>query len=144
MDERTKRSLIEGLNRDLAGEYQAILQYLTYAARVSGPLRPELSAFFTREIQDELGHAQFLANKIVALGGEPTTEPKAVPHAETNQEMLQKVLEAERTAIRDYTERAKQAEEAGDKGLQVRLEDIVADETTHAEETARILQEWSL
>ena len=32
------------------------------------------------EIADEQGHAQFLADKIAALGGEPTIRPRPVPH----------------------------------------------------------------
>ena len=66
-----KKALIENLNEDLAGELSAIIQYLTYAAKVSGPYRPQLSQFLLTEVADEQIHAQFLANKIVALGGEP-------------------------------------------------------------------------
>ena len=58
--------------------------------------------------------------------------------------MLEQVLEAERSAVRNYTERAAQAEAYGDKGLQVQLEDMVRDESNHAEETQRILHEWPL
>jgi bacterioferritin len=58
--------------------------------------------------------------------------------------MVEAVLTAERRAIKDYTQRAKEAEEFGDKGLVVQLEDIVRDETSHAEETQRILQDWPL
>lgn len=136
--------LVAGLNEDLAGELGAITQYLIYAAKTNGPFRPELSQFFLKEVPDEQGHAQFLANKIVALGGEPTTVARPTPPAATNREMLQQVLEAERRAIADYTKRARQAEAFGDKGLQVQLENIVADETGHFEETERILQEWPL
>ena len=59
-----KETLIQGLNQDLAHEYQAIIQYVTYAATVSGIHRGELKEFFLAEIQDELRHAQFLADKI--------------------------------------------------------------------------------
>ncbi len=93
---------------------------------------------------DEQGHAQYLANKIVALGGEPTTKPRAVEGAETNRAMLEAVLDAERRAIADYTERARQADEFGDKGLAVQLEDMVRDESGHSEETERILRDWPL
>jgi bacterioferritin len=136
--------LIAGLNEDLAGEFGAIIQYVTYAARTSGPFRPELVQFFLKEVPDEQGHAQFLANKIVALGGEPVTVPRATPAASGNREMLMAVLEAEKRAIADYTRRARQAEAFGDKGLQVQLESIVADETGHYEETERILREWPM
>lgn len=139
-----KETLIKKLNEDLAGEYGAILQYIAYAAKVTGPYRRELSAFFAAEVPDETLHAQFLANKIVALGGEPTTKARPVKHAKSNREMLEAVLAAEKQARADYTERAQDAEAFGDKGLQVQLEDMVRDESTHYEETERILRDWSL
>jgi bacterioferritin len=139
-----KAELIERLNEDLAGELSAIIQYITYAAKATGPYRPQLAQFFLEEVPDEQAHAQYLANKIVALGGEPTTEPRPVPDAADNREMLQAVLAAERRAIADYTERALNAEDYGDKGLVVQLEDMVRDESNHAEETERILRDWPL
>jgi bacterioferritin len=137
-----KRAMIDHLNQDLAGELGAIIQYLTYAAKATGPYRPQLSQFFLTEVADEQLHAQFLANKIVALGGEPTTLPRPVPAAATNRAMLEAVLDAERRATKDYTQRAREADELGDKGLCVQLEDMVRDESGHAEETERILKDW--
>lgn len=139
-----KQTMIDHLNEDLAGELSAIIQYITYAAKATGPYRPQLSQFFLTEVADEQMHAQFLANKIVALGGEPTTKARPVPSAKTNQEMLQAVLGAEQQATRDYTQRAKEAEAFGDKGLAVQLEDMVRDESGHSEETERILRDWPL
>lgn len=139
-----KEALIKALNDDLAGELSAIIQYLVYAAKATGPYRPQLVNFFMAEVPDETTHAQFLANKIVALGGEPATVPRPVAPAHGNREMLERILEAEKRAINDYTLRAKQAEEFGDKGLQVQLEDMVRDESNHYEETERMLREWGL
>jgi bacterioferritin len=101
-----------------------------------------LSQFFLNEVPDEQGHAHYLANKIVALGGEPTTHPREVPPARNDREMVAAVCEAETRAVTDYTKRAKQAEEFGDKGLVVQLEDIINDETGHREETERLLRDW--
>jgi len=137
-----KKTLIQKLNEDLAGELGAIIQYLTYAAKATGPYRPQLAQFFLAEVPDEQGHAQFLANKIVALGGEPTTVPRPVPAAKGNRKMLEAVLKAEKQATKDYTQRAREADEFGDKGLSVQLEDMVRDESGHAEETERILRDW--
>ena len=139
-----KQTLIDHLNEDLAGELSAIIQYISYAAKATGPYRPQLAAFFLEEVVDEQGHAQFLANKIVALGGEPTTVPAPVPPAANNREMLEAVRDAERQAILDYTQRALEADEFGDKGLAVQLEDMVRDESSHAEETERMLRDWPL
>jgi bacterioferritin len=85
-----------------------------------------------------------LANKIVALGGEPTTVPRKVPSPDSNRGMVEAVVEAEAKAVVDYTKRAKQAEEFGDKGLVVQLEDMVRDEQGHREETERLLRDWPL
>jgi bacterioferritin len=139
-----KQALIDHLNEDLAGELSAIIQYITYAAKAKGPYRPQLVQFFLEEVADETLHAQFLSNKIVALGGEPTTTPRPVPTANTNQEMLEAILADEKQAGKDYTKRAEEADAYGDKGLVVQLEDMVRDETGHAEETARILMDWPL
>ncbi len=139
-----KQKLIDNLNEDLAGELSAIIQYITYAAKATGPYRPQLVQFFLEEVADEQMHAQYLANKIVALGGEPTTTPRAVPTAETNQEMLEAILAAEKQATKDYTTRAEEADAFGDKGLAVQLEDMIRDESGHSEETARILRDWPL
>jgi bacterioferritin len=139
-----KRALIERLNDDLAGELGAIIQYITYAAKATGPYRPQLAQFFLAEVADEQLHAQYLANKIVALGGEPTTVPRAVPSARSNREMLEQVLAAEQKACADYTQRAREADAFGDKGLSVQLEDMLRDESGHAEETERILRDWPL
>jgi bacterioferritin len=137
-----KQALIDALNEDLAGELQAVIQYLTYSAKVTGPWRPQLVTFMQTEIADELMHAQFLADKIAALGGNPTTTPRAVPAADDPHTMLEKILVAELQAGKDYTKRAQQADEFGDKGLTVQLEDMVRDETGHAEETAKLLKNW--
>ena len=139
-----KQTLLNHLNEDLAAELAAIIQYLTYAAKATGPYRPQLSQFFLTEVADEQLHAQYLANKIVAMGGEPVTVPRPVPVAHTNREMLEAILTAERKATEDYTTRAKEAEAAGEKGLSVQLEDMVRDESSHSEETERILRDWPI
>lgn len=138
----SKEDLIKALNEDLAGEYQAIIMYATYAASVTGPHRPMLKQFFGAEIPEELMHAQFLADKVASLGGTPTTTPRPVPQTSDPRQMLQNVLEAERNAIADYKARAEQAAELGEKGLTTHLEAIVEDETSHFEETEKILRGW--
>ena len=139
-----KQTLIDNLNEDLAGELSAIIQYITYAAKATGPYRPQLAQFFLEEVADEQLHAQFLPNKIVALGGEPITTPRPVPAANSNREMMEAVLAAELQAGKDYTQRAEEADAYGDKGLVVALEDIVRDEMGHSEETERMLRDWPL
>jgi bacterioferritin len=138
-----RQELIRGLNQDLAHEYEAIISYLLFSRLVSGPLRPVLAEFLEGEIADELSHAKFLAHKIVALGGTPTTEPAEVKLPETNRGMVEAALQSEIDTIQRYTQRIKQAEAAGELGLKIDLEDLVSDETRHREDLERILEGWT-
>ena len=135
-------SLIDGLNEDLAREFQAIVRYTQFAASVKGPFRPQISELFRNEIADELNHAHFLADKIAALGGEPTTVIPPVEVATDPRDMLQKVVNAEREDVEVYTRRAHEADQAGEVGLKVQLENIVLDETRHMEDIKKILDGW--
>lgn len=136
-----KRTLIDGLNEDLANEYGAVIMYSTYAAIVRGLHRAELKAFFEAEIPDELTHAGALANKISALGGRPTTEPSPVPEARGETEMLQNVLQAELDTIERYKRRRKQAEEFGEIGLMSQIEGFIEDESGHRDEVQKLLDD---
>ena len=140
----TKQELIDGLNTDLAAEFQAIITYRLFASLASGPYRQEFREFFEAEVPDELAHAAYLADKIVALGGEPVTEPLPVEISHDNREMFELALQAEIDTIARYEERIAQAEALGETGLKVRLEDLVSDETTHKEDRERILTNWPL
>ena len=142
MADREKRALLEGLNEDLANEYAAIILYRTYASAVTGPFRQELRQFFANEIPDEMGHAQLLADKIVALGGTPVTRPADVKMTEDPKEMLQNALADEEATITRYIERRRQAEEAGEAGLAVDLDDVIADESKHRDELRLMLTRW--
>lgn len=136
------KELIDGLNEDLAAEYQAVIMYRTYAALVTGPYRQELKAFFEGEIPDELAHAAFLADKIVALGGTPAVSPGPVPIAKDNREMLENALQAEVDTIERYTRRIDQAERAGEISIKVQLEDLIVDESNHRDDIRRMLMDW--
>lgn len=135
--------LIELLNGDLSREYQAIITYIQYAASVTGPYRQELKNFFLAEVPDETMHAQYLADKIAALGGVPTVTPEAVPQETEVKKMLENIVEAERTARNNYSARAKQADALGEIGLANRLEDMADDESNHLDETMKILRGWA-
>ena len=133
---------LERLNIDLAHEYAAVILYRTYASQVQGQWRMELRQFFEAEIPDELGHAQILADKIVALGGTPTTVPAPVKPAKDAKEMLRNALEDEIETIDRYVTRRRQAEALGHYGLAVEFDDLIRDETSHRDEIQMILRRW--
>ncbi|MFB4165804.1 ferritin-like domain-containing protein [Alteribacillus sp. JSM 102045] len=135
------QELIDGLNEDLANEYAAVIMYNNYAAVVSGLYRQVLKPFFEGEIADEQGHALYLAEKIKTLGGTPTTKPADVKQTEDVKEMLESARQSEVDTIERYKKRAKQADELGLIELQIKLEDLIADETGHMEEMERLLDD---
>ncbi|MDX1388979.1 MAG: ferritin-like domain-containing protein [Acidobacteriota bacterium] len=134
--------LIRGLNVDLAEEYAAIIMYRTYASTVQGPYRQEIRNFFAAEIPDEITHAELLADKVASLGGAPTTQPGKVKPASGVKEMLQNAFAAEQDTIKRYVERRRQAEDAGEPGLAVELDTLLADETKHRDELKMMLERW--
>jgi bacterioferritin len=136
------RELIDGLNEDLRGEFQAVIMYRLFASMVQGPYRQELRAFFANEIPEELNHAQILADKIAALGGTPAAEPAPVRVVGDAKEMLQTALEAEEETIGRYVRRRAQAEAAKEYGLAAQFDDIIADETNHRDELRQMLARW--
>jgi bacterioferritin len=134
--------LLEGLNEDLRGEFQAIIMYRLYASMVQGPYRQELRNFFAAEIPEELNHAQMLADKIAALGGTPAASPAPVTVVSDAKAMLEAALTAEVETIERYVRRRDQAEEAREYGLATELDTIIADETKHRDELRQMLARW--
>src|SRR5699024_4803068 len=137
----SKEKLIEGLNLDLSHEYGAAIQYTYSAAVVPGLHRTALKSFFEDEVEDELGHEQSLAEKLIALGGQPTTKAAEVPQPTDLKGILEAILQAESDTAKRYEERMKQAEELGYTELHAKLEDIIQDETNHKEEVQRLLDD---
>ena len=135
-----KKKLIEGLNQDLANELGASILYLYQTSVATGWDGEELREFLTPEITGEMQHAIFLADKIASLGGKPTTQPVQHKCPKDVKGMLKYDLKLEREAMENYRIRAMQAEEAGEIGLKVKLEDLIVEETGHAEQIERILK----
>jgi len=135
-----KDEFIQGLNDDLAAEWGTIIRYTYQAGQAFGLQGAELREILDKEIQDELGHASFLTDVIVDLGGEPTTTPKEFAKPEGLKAMLELDLELEMQDVENYTRRARQAEELGEIELKVKLEEMAADEAGHARELRRLLK----
>lgn len=136
----SKEQLIQGLNQDLAAEWGTIMRYTYQAANAFGIPGAELRDIFAKEVQDELGHATFLSDVIVDLGGEPTIEPQKFEKTKDLKGMLQQDLEMEMQDVENYKKHAEMAEELGEIELRVKLEEIASDEERHAREMRRLLK----
>ncbi len=126
--------LIDGLNEDLNFELETILRGVYHAAAGRGLLGHELRELTKKEMPSELEHAMFLADKIVALGDEVRIRPAIPGELAAARQLLQENIAAERKIISNYAKRIDQASEFGDKGLVIRLEDMLASETEHLEQ----------
>ncbi len=135
-----REGLIKGLNEDLAAEWGTIIRYTYQAGKSFGLMGAEMREIFQREIQDEIGHASFLTDVIIDMGGEPVTEPKSFHKAGTLKEMLQQDLEMELADVKNYQLHAQWAEELGEVELKVKLEEMAADEAGHAREIRRLIK----
>jgi bacterioferritin len=136
----SKETLLKGLNEDLAGELGTIIRYNYQAGRAEGPVGEHLRQMFRQEIPDELGHAAFLTDVIVDLGGEPTTVPASFDKPGSPKAMLALDLEMEKADVERYSQHARLADELGFVELKLKLEEIAADEAGHARQIQRILR----
>lgn len=133
-----KQELIEGLTEDLNLELETLLRHIYHSSTATGLLGHELREYVKKGTAAELQHAIFLADKITALGGELKLEVQMPRRLKSTKEMLEAEVTAEKKLIENYTKRIEQAEAAGDKGLAIRLEGMLADETDDAEELQRL------
>jgi bacterioferritin len=134
----TREELINGLNEDLNLELETLLRGVYHAAAGRGMLGHELRELLKKELPSELDHAMFIADKIVALGGEVRIRPAVPAELAAARDLLQENIAGERKIISNYAKRIDQAAEFGDKGLVIRLEDMLASETDHLEQLERL------
>lgn len=129
--EITKEDFIEELNRDLAYEFGAAVQYVQHAAMITGPEYDAISKELIIHSNEEMMHAVSLSNMICDLDGIPTTDVAERQSSLDSKEMLEQDLGGEELAITRYKERIAQAETLGEYGVRRLLEDILMMEEEH-------------
>lgn len=123
--------LILGLNRALAKEYAAAIQYFQHAAVIAG----NLSAFageLTAHGGEEIDHAKKLNDHINFLGGIPAVTVAQIFTASDATAMLQMDLDGESDAIAIYKSLITLCRASEDYGTEAILLEILADEEHHA------------
>jgi bacterioferritin len=131
--------LIAELNEDLARKLGAVIRYNYQAAKAAGPSAPLLRRLFHGEAAEELGHAAFLAEAIVGLGGEPTTTPMEFDKPCCPRLMLEVGMLLERSDAERYRQHARLAGSLDEVELQARLEEIAAAEAVHVKAIEQVL-----
>jgi bacterioferritin len=141
-----REEVIAMLNDALATEIVCVLRYRRHYFMAQGLAAKSVADEFLEHANQELGHADLLAGRIVQLNGEPDFHPdgmSARAHAEyvegdTLVDMIHEDLVAERIAIDSYREMIAYL---GDDDPTTRrlLEDILAVEEEHADDLADLL-----
>lgn len=138
MANEPKEKLIADLNEDLSIELAGIVRAVFQASTAGGLVGHELRELLQKELPTELKHAQFLADKIAILGGTPTTAVAPVEVSGDVGKMIEEDIAIEWKIAKRLRERAAQAESFGDVGLKVRLEEMIAEGTDHANALQRL------
>jgi bacterioferritin len=127
----TREQMIQLLNEDLAGEYQAIIAYTVYSQVLKGAAYTDIARELEGHAGEELAHAIKIAKQIDYLGGMPGVTPKPVKTSNDPVEMLRADLENERETVGRYRERIRQAEVMGEFALSETLRAIIVQEQEH-------------
>ena len=135
----TREQMIQLLNEDLAGEYQAIIAYTVYSQVLKGAAYTDIARELEAHAGEELAHAIKIAKQIDYLGGMPCVTPKPVKTTSDPVSMLRADLENERTTVGRYRERIRQAEAMGEFALSETLRAIIVQEQEHEIDLAAAL-----
>jgi bacterioferritin len=137
----TREKLIEGLNGDLAREYQAIIAYVVYSQVLKGAQYMAIADELEVHAGEELQHALKIAKHIDYLGGMPTATPLEVKLSEDAETMLRADLENENDTIRNYRERVRECETLGEYAVAEDIREILRQEQEHQIDLATALGE---
>ena len=135
----TRERMIQLLNEDLAGEYQAIIAYTVYSQVLKGAAYTDIARELEAHAGEELAHAIKIAKQIDYLGGMPCVMPKPVETSTDPVAMLREDLENERVTVGRYRERIRQAEAMGEFALSETLRAIIVQEQEHEIDLAAAL-----
>jgi bacterioferritin len=142
------KKVVDVLNDVVATEVVCWTRYTRHAISASGINRAQVAAEFTEHAAAELQHAQWAAERISQLGGEPDFDPATIaqrahtdyttPDANDLDQMLRDNLLAERIVIEAYQEIVRWL---GDNDPTTRrlLERILEEEEEHADDIVDLL-----
>jgi bacterioferritin len=135
----SRQEMIQLLNEDLAGEYQAIIAYTVYSQVLKGAAYTDIARELALDAAEELQHAIKIARQIDYLGGMPGVTPKPVKTSSDPVAMLRADLKNEQETVGRYRERIRQAEAMGEFALSETLREIILQEQDHAMDLADAL-----
>lgn len=142
-----RETVIKLMNEALATEIVCVLRYRRHHFMATGINAESVAAEFLQHANEEQGHADQIAARIVQLGGEPNFNPEGLlsrSHAEyvegeTLTDMIKEDLVAERIAIDSYREMIMYLGN-DDPTSRRMMEEILAVEEEHADDLVSLLE----
>lgn len=142
-----RKVVIKMLNEALATELVCVLRYKRHYFMAAGIHATPVAAEFLAHANEEMLHADRIAERIIQLRGEPNFSPDGLAarsHAEyvegaTLKEMIKEDLIAERVAIESYREMIGYLADQ-DTTTRRMLEEILASEEEHAEDLSSLIE----
>ena len=143
-----RETVVKLLNEALATEIVCVLRYKRHYFMASGIHAEGVAAEFLEHANDEQGHADSIAQRIVQLKGEPNFNPEGLltrSHAEyvegtTLTDMIKEDLVAERIAIDSYRDMITYFGNDDPTSRRL-LEGILAVEEEHADDLVSLLEQ---
>ncbi len=123
--------LLDILNKSIASELQALIQYMWQHVMAVGIASPAVRDMFEEIAIDEMKHAEAFAERLDLLGGAPTTTPDPIAVGETLVQMIENDIKSEDGAITLYREGIRLATEVNDPVTRLLFEKTLADEEEH-------------
>ncbi len=142
-----RETVIKLLNEALATEIVCVLRYRRHHFMATGINAESVAAEFLQHANEEQGHADQIAQRIVQLKGEPNFDPNGLltrSHAEYVEgtsltDMIKEDLVAERIAIDSYREMIAYFG-SDDPTSRRMMEGILAVEEEHADDLVTLLE----
>ena len=131
MVQKASPKLTEMMNQAIAGELQAIVQYMWHHIMVKGMSSSSLMDVFEDISEEEMKHAEKIAERLFYFDVNPTTKPNPIAVGGDATQMLKADVKAEEEAITLYKDIIKQAASEGDDTTRLLFEEILADEERH-------------
>lgn len=127
------------MNRGIARELQVSIQYMWQHVSVTGINGAVVEGIFKDIAITEIKHAEKIAERLVAIGGNPTIKPYNIVVGSTLEEMLRLDEKAEEEAITLYKQTLLIARDENDSTTRRLFEKILAEEEEHIDTFGKLL-----
>ena len=133
------KKLIDALNKGRSRELRVAIEYMRQHYLAEGLESPGFVGLIKQIAITEMKHAEAFAERIVYLGGDPTTKPDPIKTQKTLRAMIENDIEAEEEAVALYKSLIKLAASEGDSTTRTMMESILGDEEAHLDQFKTLL-----